>query len=65
MLRNFRKMAPFRIVNIPIPFPCVPQPLPSMLYFGPSSLSFTSANTGSGVGWGDLRRLKGMNIISE
>ena len=46
LLRNFRKMAPFCIVDIPIPFPCLPQPLlpESMLYFGPSSLSFISDN---------------------
>ena len=28
VLRHFRKMAPFCIVDIPIPFPCLPQPLP-------------------------------------
>ena len=37
MLRHFRKMAPFCMVDIPIPFPPT-----SMLYSGPSSLSFTS-----------------------
>ena len=28
VLRHFLKMAPFCIVDIPIPFPCLPQPLP-------------------------------------
>ena len=28
MLTHFRKMAPFYIVDILIPFPCLPQPLP-------------------------------------
>ena len=28
VLRHFRKMAPFCILDIPIPFPCLPQPLP-------------------------------------
>ena len=35
MLRHFRKMTPFSMVDIPIPFP--PK---SMLNFGPSSLFF-------------------------
>ena len=39
MLTHFRKMAPFCIVDILIPFP--PK---SMLNFGPSSLFFTSDN---------------------
>ena len=45
MLRHFRKMAPFCIVDILIPFP-----QKSMLYFGPSSLSFSSDNIDSGGG---------------
>ena len=28
MLTHFHKMAPFCIVDIVIPFPCLPQPLP-------------------------------------
>ena len=27
MLRHVRKMTPFCMVDIPIPFPCLPQPL--------------------------------------
>ena len=27
-MRHFRKMAPFWIVDLPIPFPCLPPPLP-------------------------------------
>ena len=28
VLRHVRKMTPFCMVDIPIPFPCLPQPLP-------------------------------------
>ena len=47
------------MVDILIPFPCLPQPRPpkSMLYFGPSSLSFSSDNIdlgGEGI-YGILR----------
>ena len=63
VLRHFPKMAPFCIVGIPIPFPCLPQPLPpkinvvfwtlkSFFYFRQHWLG----------GWGDLRRLKGMKL---
>ena len=44
MLTHFRKMAPFCVVDILIPF--APK---SMLNFGPSSLFFTSDNIDSGV----------------
>ena len=59
MLTHFRKMAPICIVNILIPFPVLPQPLPPKInvefwtlksffyfrqHFGLSSLFFTSDN---------------------
>ena len=46
-------MASFSIVDIPVPFLCVPPPLTPkpMLYFRPLSLSFTLDNIDSG-GWG-------------
>ena len=54
VLRHFRKMTPFCMVDIPIPFP--PK---SMLNFGPSSLFFFTQTTlirwgggGGGVGGG-------------
>ena len=31
MLTHFHKMAPFCIVDILIPFPCLPQPLPPQI----------------------------------
>ena len=31
VLRHFRKMTPFCMVDIPIPFPCLPQPLPAKI----------------------------------
>ena len=61
VLRHFRKMAPFCIVDIPIPFPCLPRLLPpkvndvfwtlkSFCYFRQHWFGW----------WGDLRCLKGM-----
>ena len=62
-VRHFCKMTPFSIVDMYLsPSPVFPHPLSpkSMLYFKLSSLSFTSDNIDSGVGWGDLQHLKRM-----
>ena len=65
MLRHFRKMTPFSMVDIPIPFP--PK---SMLNFGPSSLFFFfySDNIDSVGGGGGVRgfmAFKRNEIINE
>ena len=52
MWRHFRKNGPFlHSGHTPSPSPVYPNPFPpkSMLYFGPSSLSFASDNIDSGV----------------
>ena len=60
VLTHFRKMAPFCIVDILIPFPCLPQPLPPKINVELWSLKslFYFRQHWFG-GWGDLRRLKG------
>ena len=65
VLRYFYKMAPFWTVDIPIPSPCVPHPLPpkSMLYFRPSSLSFATDSIYSGVE--GFRAFKYSEIMNE
>ena len=72
MLRHFCKMASFSIVDIPVPFLCVPPPLTPkpMLYFRPLSLSFTLDNIDSGVGGGGVMvleiffvNIKGMKLL--
>ena len=65
VLRLFFKMTPFWTVNIPIPSPCVPPPLPlkPKLYFRPSSLSFTINNIDSGMG--GFTAFKQNEIINE
>ena len=50
VLRHFRKMTPFCMGDIPIPFPCLPQPLPPKInveFWSLKSL-FTSDNIDSG-----------------
>ena len=65
VLRLFFKMTPFWTVNIPIPSPCVPPPLPlkPKFYFRPSSLSFTINNIDSGMG--GFTAFKQNEIINE
>ena len=50
VLTHFRKMAPFCIVDILIPFPCLPQPLPPKISveFWTLKSFFTSDNIDSG-----------------
>ena len=60
-VETLRKMAPFYIVDIPIPFL-----RKSMLYFGPSSLSFTSDNIDSGVrGFTAFKRNEIINELND
>ena len=61
VLTHFRKMAPFCIVDILIPFPCLPQPLPPKINveFWTLKSSFYFRQHWFG-GWGDLRHLKRM-----
>ena len=64
-------MASFSIVDIPVPFLCVPPPLTPkpMLYFRPLSLSFTLDNidlgVGGGGGFGGKKEcnIKGMKLL--
>ena len=61
VLRHFRKIAPFCIVDIPIPFPCLPQPLPpkiNVVFWTLKSFFYFRQHWFGG--WGDLWRLKGM-----
>ena len=61
VLRHFRKMAPFCIVDILIPFPCLPQPLPPKINVEFWTLkSFFYFRQHWFGGSGDLRPLKGM-----
>ena len=51
VLTHFHKMAPFCIVDILIPFPCLPQPLPPQnqcWILDPQVVFFTSDNIDSG-----------------
>ena len=61
VLRHFRKMAPFSIVDIPIPFPCLPQPLPpkiNVVFWALKSFFYFRQHWFGGSG--DLRCLKGL-----
>ena len=61
VLRPFRKMAPFSIVDILIPFPCLPQPLPpkiNVVFWTLKSFFYFRQHWFGRLG--DLRRLKGM-----
>ena len=59
VLTHFLKMAPFCIVDILIPFPCLPQPLPPKINVEFWTLkSFFYFRQHWFRGWGDLRRLK-------
>ena len=61
VLTHFRKMAPFCIVDILIPFPCLPQPLPPKINVEFWTLkSFFYFRQHWFGGSGDLRPLKGM-----
>ena len=60
VLRHFCKMAPFWIVDLPIPFPCLPPPLPpkiNVVFWTLKSFFYFRQHWFGG--WGDLRRLKG------
>ena len=58
VLTHFHKMAPFCIVDILIPFPCLPQPLPPKINVEFWTLkSFFYFRQHWFVGWGDLWRL--------
>ena len=61
VLTHFRKMGPFCIVEILIPFPCLPQPLAPKINVEFWTLkSFFYFRQHWFGGSGDLRRLKGM-----
>ena len=61
VLTHFRKMAPFCVVDILIPFPCLPQPLPPKINVEFWTLkSFFYFRQHWFGGSGDLRPLKGM-----
>ena len=61
VLRHFRKMAPFWIVDLPIPFPCLPPSLPpkiNVVFWTLKSFFYFWQQWFEG--WGDLWCLKGM-----
>ena len=61
VLRHFRKMAPFCIVDILIPFSCLPQPLfPKINVEFWTLKSFFHLRQHWFGAWGDLQRLKRM-----
>ena len=61
VLTHFHKMAPFCTVDILIPFPCLPQPLPPKINVEFWTLkSFFYFRQHWFGAWGDLWRLKGM-----
>ena len=63
VLGHFPKMVPFCIVDRPIPFPCLPQPLPPKINVAVWTLkSFFYFRQHWFGGWGDLQRLKGMKL---
>ena len=71
MLTHFCRMAPFHVVDILIPFPCLPQPLPPKInveFWTLKSFFFTPDNIDSGGGGGGLRgftAFKKNEIINE